>query len=479
MSNGRESTHGPAWGSRYRFEERRGGFRITAEGGNPVDVTRERLAFCVSYDAAAEAGRRVPVVLPVGLFQFRWLCAAVARGLLAAWTPPAGTPGWCGAREWALRRTEWAVTKRLHACWRELCRVADPTVLNVQRALFAANFGAPPLTFCPELYQDRWLVQDICRYRAAAIAVSAVPLLAAVRRRRRECPGASVEDLYCDPFVEDASSPGSGAEACAAELCDWRSLYSVDGYDYRSLNRTLMHLPGGVSPNLLRYLPLFRLNRPIVHRLGLILALCWAEANSILANAPEENARIVLDARVPEIIEAMRRVSDYLRVDWSPRRTRDIGALARFLADYPDVHRGRLVGLADRAIIWHRRFSHEVLAETLDGLGRGTLTTVPPIRLPQPPEIRFLDTVGAVAEEGASMRHCIASYAHTAVEGESYLFHVEHGGETASVQVSRTGRVVQAFGPANTRNGASAWAARVLGRWGRALRPDVEDPPGP
>ena len=45
------------------------------------------------------------------------------------------------------------------------------------------------------------------------------------------------------------------------------------------------------------------------------------------------------------------------------------------------------------------------------------------------------------------MRHCIASYAGKALAGESFLFHIEHRGEVASVEVDTRGRVLQAYGP--------------------------------
>jgi hypothetical protein len=63
--------------------------------------------------------------------------------------------------------------------------------------------------------------------------------------------------------------------------------------------------------------------------------------------------------------------------------------------------------------------------------------------LPAVPGVRFLDSVAAIADEGAAMGHCAASYAESAVRGECYLFHVEHDGELATAEVAPDGRVVQ------------------------------------
>lgn len=87
--------------------------------------------------------------------------------------------------------------------------------------------------------------------------------------------------------------------------------------------------------------------------------------------------------------------------------------------------------------------------------------------------VRFLSSVGDVVQEGTDMQHCIAKYAEKAVSGHSYLFHVEHQGERASVEVDWYGHVVQACGPKNEDNVATEWGRTVLGKWGRGLKKAV------
>ncbi len=74
------------------------------------------------------------------------------------------------------------------------------------------------------------------------------------------------------------------------------------------------------------------------------------------------------------------------------------------------------------------------------------------------------------------MDHCLADYAGQAVSGESFLFHVEHDGDRATIQMDYQGGVVQAHGPHNRRNGAARWGRRVLRQWGRQFPDDVPLP---
>lgn len=81
--------------------------------------------------------------------------------------------------------------------------------------------------------------------------------------------------------------------------------------------------------------------------------------------------------------------------------------------------------------------------------------------------IKFLETVEAIVSEGEQMNHCIGTYAERAVEGRCYLFHAEHEGEQASIEISPSGHVIQSYGPRNCRNRAAQWAEHILGTWGQ------------
>ncbi len=51
-----------------------------------------------------------------------------------------------------------------------------------------------------------------------------------------------------------------------------------------------------------------------------------------------------------------------------------------------------------------------------------------------------------------------------------YLFHADYRGEKASVELSPSGEVRQAYGPHNCYNKAAQWATQLLAQWGRGLR---------
>nr|WP_286178136.1 PcfJ domain-containing protein [Rhodopirellula sp. JC639] len=98
-------------------------------------------------------------------------------------------------------------------------------------------------------------------------------------------------------------------------------------------------------------------------------------------------------------------------------------------------------------------------------MDRSTPTRQPPIPLPNVPGVQFLSNVGDVLSEGNRMQHCIGGYAGRAVLGHCFLFHVDHAGESASVEIDQTGRIRQACGPKNQSNQATKYATRVLATW--------------
>src|SRR5262249_44877346 len=246
-------------------------------------------------------------------------------------------------------------------------------------------------------------------------------------------------------------------------LQDWRSLFSVTGTPYTSLNRTLMNLPGGVPSALVCDLNKIQLQRPLTDRLEFLVALLATQHNN------GRHQALFMAARREEILRALQRVAAHLRHELSPRRTKDVAFFVRFLSDYPEAHHGNIVGLAHKSIVWHQQEQGQRIANTLRTLGPDTPAALPPIALPERPQIRFLATVKDICEEGVMMDHCISTYAEKAIKGACFLFHVEHEGTMASVQVNAEGRVVQSRGPRNRKNLASQWGERILGQWGREL----------
>jgi hypothetical protein len=194
-----------------------------------------------------------------------------------------------------------------------------------------------------------------------------------------------------------------------------------------------------------------------------------AEVPEVLAPYDEPmagtpNLHVFMHARETQIVEAMKRVGAYLHEELNPRQMSSVVTLVQILGDYPEKHHGGLLGLCNKAIRWHRERDAEELEETLARYGGDCKTRVPPLDLSGHPELRFLDCVSAIVEEARHMHHCIDQHVPYAINGDSYLFHVDYGGEEASIELSSYGRVLQAYGPHNTSNVAATYGRKLLNR---------------
>ncbi len=414
---------------------------------NPVTVWREPLSFQLeSHDKKGTISKR-----RFSLVNYYGLVNEIAEQLLRDWTPPdkgdddeyidKGPPElrmWRGIREWAVNRTEMAINKMIYDKWKKLRETADPVALTVQKKVFAATFGygSTRLVMAPEFYKHPFIVKDVLEFRAAAVAAGLCGRIA-----------------YTKEGIDDA----------LGYMADWRSIFSLTKAAYPSLNKTLTNLPYGIPARLLLSLNQFMLRRPVTSRLELLTII-------LAHRRGQRNIRVFEFATEAQIAEVMQRVSAHLHRDLSPRRWKDLDSVILFLKDYPDQHTGNLVGLAERSIRWHRDFQNQTVAKFIEGFGHDKDVAKPPIPLPSIEGIRFLSTVGDVAQEGVEMQHCISTYAKKAVEGHCYLFHVDHQGRQASVEVDCYGRVIQANGPRNESNAACEWGRKVLGKWGRSLK---------
>ncbi|MBY0461141.1 MAG: PcfJ domain-containing protein [Gemmataceae bacterium] len=346
-------------------------------------------------------------------------------------------------RAWAESRCRWAIATRVNACLQQLLAAArvNPDVMAVHRASFAAGYPYVPnaLIYDKTLYRNKYVVRDLVNFRAAAALL--------VRR---------------DDFLHSAE-----------QLVDWRALYCPPGMRPSGhLNKTLSLAPGNVSARLLNTLPEFILPRAITNRLELITTL-------LVGHHGLPNFHVFSRASAGQITEAVRRVDLSLEQNWkqrmpdsipyshlSTRRTANIWKALRFLGDYPDDYHGDIVGLAARSIRWHHCSQERERRLALASHGAYKLVATPPIAPPAIPGVQFLATVGEICQESKNMHHCIASYSQRALNGWCFLFHIEHNGQSASVEVSPGGAVVQAVGPCNVENEASAWGRQLLGQWG-------------
>ena len=311
----------------------------------------------------------------------------------------------------------------------------------------------------PEFYERRYLVADVLKFRAAAVAVSCFKSL---------CQNDLQARSYADVALDRLES--------------WPALFSPDGRAYGSLRRTLMNLPDEVPGFLLTALRLVQLPRSITDPVELTTICTALDQKQQRWRHPEawpNRINILLHATTSEIYQAVVRVAEHTdrRLDGMLDGVR---ALVRYL-DFPDLHAGRLGGLVEKAIRWHGHIARRGLEELLEetdlppALKRlGTPTVSPDFPIPEDPRVRFLDTVGSILKEGRDMGHCVASLAATAVRGDAYFFHIEFDRQKATVELDRCGRIVEAAGPGNSDNEAVLWGCRTLAECARAA---LEDEP--
>ena len=333
-------------------------------------------------------------------------------------------------KRYLLEKCRRVLYKRLLFQYQRLSGRIKEDVRSVHKSLFVNCFGyrVPQIVKSPDFYDRPYLVHDVVTYRAAAIAC----------------------------FLTDSID----------SLGSWRGLFSPTGRPYRTLNRTLMALPGGMSPRLVSRLREVELKRPIHDRVELIVAIAGRDSH---------NRRVFMHAQRAEIEDAFRRVSE--KIGGNLRGTNSICRFVNYLTDYPELHRGRILGLANKAIRWHRQDSQEQERQrALSRYGSEKPTAQPPIPLPTDPHVRFLSRVSEISEEGRVMKHCVGSrsYIEKAVNGSCYIFHLDYQDQTATVEVDRWGHVVQANGSSNKANVASAYGSKALADWGNQLRSFLE-----
>ena len=484
LTEGNKDIYNPD--SRYTFVATPGaglgrGVQIESEGRNTVFVDATPTCLVVRY----KDERGGWYIRPYGFFSYYPFAADVTSGLTLGWEPPEGRPGWPGVRAWVHRQTGRAIGKRLHAFYKSCLRDVDPTVLALQRNVFAATFSSPDFMFREELYREEYLLKDLIQYRAAAVAMTNLErfrdlrrskerlnarnkLLCSVERESLETLADALDvklSIHVLPKERNRRDP-LGIDEALGMMENWRGLFSPTGESYRSLDRTLMNLPGGVPASLVPYLSLTYLEQPVFSRSELVV-LALYEKWQFVRDLPRRNDSVFHRASEDRIARATRLVAEHTRNPLSSRRANDLRFVVGFLMDYPEEHAGNIVGLAEKSIRWHRHQQEQETERILERLGRARLAEAPPIPVPREPDVRFLPSVEEVCREGMRMNNCVASYAGKAAGGHCYLFHVSHAGEEATIEVSRAGRVVQATGPGNTMNAASRWGKRVLNRWGK------------
>ena len=453
----------------YKFQEHDGAFTIKCKGRKPVTVSVEGYGIRVSnqghmpfhtysisqacaselvrvwkpplskrqYFVASKTFQKTAPENPIGPYRYPGESLfkpefVISREMIRI--PWVGwEPKWFGINNWVKDQCVRGICKGISGHLPRLRAQIPTDILAAQKKIFSVGFNV----FSPNLQDpewwgqiSEWTIRDIGKYRGAA----AIAYLAS---------------------GETDSNP--------AGLDNWLSILSPDGESYTSLNRTLMNLPGNILPSLLKNLRSVRLTRPIMDRVELIALCAYLQKH-------QRDARpyvgIFMNARRDEISRA---INLFTNSEVSLRGQKQIIGIIEDIADYSEPHTGRLVGLAERSREWHLQ-DQRVRVLKSNNLNEDDAVAQPPISLPEVQGITFLNTVGAILAEGNALHHCAASCAPKAHKGHSYIFHADHGGRTATIEVDPFLRTVtQARGPYNKSNEATRWAERILAKWAQEL----------
>ena len=413
------------------------------------------------------------IPLRIGLIEYRRLVDCIAWELMRDWTPPRhDRRPFPGIKRWAVGKTRRAIAGLVYEQWRRQLNRLDKKVVGVQKTIFAATMGTASIALHDQFYRDRFLVADVMRFRAAAIAARHIYLLAESKRRNQILLSPRVLELR--EMVEQLGgrteitidSDEIDQTAALNFLNQWPDLFS-EGDAYTSLRRTLMNLPGGIPCGLLLNLPQIHLKRPVFRRLELMVILLAAEQLNHV------NEKVFHFASEDRIRAAMQIVGRSIGCRFSTRLTRHIAEFVSVLAEYPELHHGNIVGLAEKVVKSNRDRAAKRIEKVIQAFGQDVQLRRPPIALPEKSGIRLLETPAEICEEGIRMGHCVELLIHYAIEGDAFIFHVEKYGESATVHVNARGRVVQARGPLNESNRACNWATRILRQWGLAISEPV------
>lgn len=257
----------------------------------------------------------------------------------------------------------------------------------------------------------------------------------------------------------DDTSPEYAA-LLAETFANWRRLYRHPESTVRSVNRTLARYGDDATATGLWGLRGLALKAPVT-------SLQHLEVLGHLALVTHDDQELALlrdvveRATAAELGEALVLVGEGEVVIPQGWQT-PAGQLAEILL---------CVSISDmRDMLQRRPRFRELLAEALHALRHvlrlRTVVAEPPIPPPSAIGVRFLATVAEIAEEGVRMDHCVATRAPRALAGQSYLFHIDHDGESATAEVLATGQLAEVRGPGNRNNGACRRACQILRPWG-------------
>ncbi len=157
--------------SRYKIESFSNGFNITGEDRQPVKVVLNRFDTGFIVEGLTWSKEEM------GLLNGRKMIETVANTLMYNWTPKPRKDNKKvhikKLKTWATTKTKKALARRIKAeRLRIIDSIVDPKVVEIQKAVFAANGSSPAELLKPSLYQkNEYYLKDVVKFRAAALTI--------------------------------------------------------------------------------------------------------------------------------------------------------------------------------------------------------------------------------------------------------------------------------------------------------------------
>jgi hypothetical protein len=423
----------------------------------PKDMNRPVLQVIANSHGFWEFSDDVKGWEALPLYCFYPLVSSSVNKLYESWNNPREnqTPG--HVLRWMTTQTAKCLNRRILNEWQRVTNSFDPTLQKVHKRFFSLACGKGYWENVKAILKENnpYIVSDILSYKSAAVAI----LFDSTEKWKQ----------------------------------DWAFSFAKDDIKYHSLMRTLMNVPNGIIYGMMPNLKNFYLPEPTFTPIRMMAYTCLPDTR--YNSQVPELMKVILRSTDEDIRKGIRLMWHYFpsTVSSGFRSKREIVRALMLIYDYTgSIGKWDISGLAKRSEQWHhdlalqqrmrdeeqerqRLEDNKAYAEKMKKL-KAANTMLPNIPLPANEHIRFLDTYASVLDEGVLMNHCIAQYAERAVDGASYLFHVDYNGEMASVEVNPKGYVIQSYGPRDKINSASKYGSLILNRWSKALQ-DKKNPP--
>lgn len=411
--------------SKYTIENIPGGFVVRREGNHELVVAYE--------DTYIHVGHK-----RLGLYCYPQMVDAIAEYFLDAVVSRYLSKS---DRKEAVAMIARALSRRIKPHWQHLIEFVPPEISHLARLMWSSVHTDAAILHRHEIYAEGCihLYSDLKKYHACRLIAKA-------------------EEKRIDPHFSEERHL-----LLIESVKNWRQLYAENVTSPKAFNKTLDTLPHALSFHDISSLANVHLVEPISSRLHMIAVLCGADHFHWFMHE-----RLVLQAD-----DAMLKAAgDLVEYRVSARsKTAHVRNLITFVLDYPAPFGGDFLGLARRSLEWHREnYIHEDVRLPFDA-------PLPLLNLDytalEAQGVKPLRMVGDVVREGEWMHHCVGSYARRAYLGHSFLFHVEHKEDKATIELDAQGRVQQAYGPRNTINTACKWGVEQLMTAAKNLKVEV------